>query len=97
MSIEITLAITEVNYRNNPFGIPIKKGTFNTKFEGVVYQTPRDAILKGIVDPTIKYANLDNENLIHAPIDATHYGNGFVRKFLNQDFADDYDIGKSSV
>jgi hypothetical protein len=45
----------------------------------------------------MKYADLNSEDLIHAPADDKHYGNNFVRKFLDQKFADDYDIGKSSV
>jgi hypothetical protein len=47
----------------------------------------------------VTYANLNNVDLIHAPNkgDGTHYGNDFFKKFLDQKFADDYDIGKSSV
>jgi hypothetical protein len=45
----------------------------------------------------MKYADLNSEDLIHAPTDTTDYGNDFVMKFLDKDFADDYDIGKSSV
>jgi hypothetical protein len=45
----------------------------------------------------MKYGDLNNESLIHATIDNDHYDNDFVRKFLDQKFADDYDIGKSSI
>jgi hypothetical protein len=45
----------------------------------------------------MKYDNLDSEEYIHAQTNTTHYGNDFVRKFLDQDFLGDYDIGKNSV
>jgi hypothetical protein len=90
------------DWKNNPFGIDPRRtretgAAYNTNFGDAVYRTPRDATSRRIVDPTVTYANLDNADLIHAPIDDKHYGNDFVRKFIDQKFADVYDIGKSSV
>jgi hypothetical protein len=45
----------------------------------------------------MKYAKFSKEGLSYGPIDETHNGDNFVRKFIDQTFANDYDIGKSSV
>jgi hypothetical protein len=47
----------------------------------------------------MKYTDLNKDDLRYGSKegDTTHYGNDFFRKFLHQEFADDYDIGKSSV
>jgi hypothetical protein len=96
------LVIYDVNYRNNPFGRQARPtrengAIYNSNFGSAVYRTPRDGTSRRIVNQTMKYTDLSNANLVYAPIDITHYGNDFVRKFLDQTFADDYDIGKSSV
>jgi hypothetical protein len=45
----------------------------------------------------MKYADLNKEDLIHTPIDESHYGNDFNKKFIGDIFDNDYDIGESSV
>jgi hypothetical protein len=98
----MTEIVRDIDYINNPFDRPARPtrengAAYNTNFGDAVYRTPRDATSRRLTDSTMKYADLDKENLIHAPTDETHYGNNFVKKFLNQEFADDYDIGKSGV
>jgi hypothetical protein len=90
------------NFENNPFGGNPRRTrnngvSYNTNFGNEVYRTPRDATSRRIVDLSMRFANLNKNKLIHTPTDEKHYGNDFVRKFLDQDFADDYDKGKSSV
>jgi hypothetical protein len=94
--------VQDIDYRNNPYGRPARRtkengAAYNTNFGDAVYRTPRDATSRRLTDPTMKYADLSKDDLIHTPTDEKHYGHNFVRKFLDKKFADDYDIGKSSI
>jgi hypothetical protein len=92
------------DWKNNPFERETRLArssgvVINTNFENPVYGTTRNSASRKVIDPRMTIADLNKEGLSSGPKegDATHYCNNFMKKFINETFQNDYDIGKNSV